>query len=382
MGLWSVFAAGLLAGGASCAAVQGGLLVAAVVPRDQQPHDAPVTPPGPRRSTSAKHRRAAARERQRYYAALRAQRAVVPVPAESQLLPLVGFLAGKLSSHVMLGAALGAFGAVAQPSFQLRAGLQIAAGAFLLLLAAQLLGAPGLSWLVPSPPAALRRVVRRSARLDAAFAPTLLGFLTILVPCGVTLATMFLAVASGSPAWGAAAMGVFVIGTAPLFAALGFVVRRGANRLRRLVAVGSGVVVLGSGLLSLNTGLVLAGSPLTLSDAYQSVVGTQPEVIADGRGPDGVQHFTIEARRTSYTPSRLRAQADVPTVVTFRTDGNQGCTSVTVIPSLAVTRSLPATGDTDIDLGTPAAGTLRYTCGMGMYSGTIRFTDDLTPEEP
>ena len=92
-----------------------------------------------------------------------------------------------------------------------------------------------MAWLVPTPPARLRRVVRRSARLDAVFAPVLLGLLTILIPCGVTLSVMFLAVASGSPLWGAAAMGVFVVGTSPLFATVGFLVRRGARRLRRFV---------------------------------------------------------------------------------------------------------------------------------------------------
>ena len=53
-----------------------------------------------------------------------------------------------------------------------------------------------------------------------------------------------------------------------------------------------------------------------------------------------------------------------------------GCTRVTVIPSLGVRRSLPDTGDDTIDLGRPPAGGLRYTCGMGMYSGSIKFATE------
>lgn len=68
--------------------------------------------------------------------------------------------------------------------------------------------------------------------------------------------------------------------------------------------------------------------------------------------------------------------AGVPTDLTFRTNGNRGCTRVTVIPSLGVQRSLPDTGEETVDLGRPQAGSLRYTCGMGMYSGSIEFTDE------
>src|SRR5258705_10690745 len=43
--LWAVFLTGLLAGGASCAAVQGGLLAGALAP-PRQGHPAPVPPGG------------------------------------------------------------------------------------------------------------------------------------------------------------------------------------------------------------------------------------------------------------------------------------------------------------------------------------------------
>ena len=74
-----------------------------------------------------------------------------PRSLSEQVVPLAGFLGGKFTSHVLLGAGLGAFGAAMQPSFQARAVMQLIAGGFLLLLAANLLGAPGLSWLVPAP---------------------------------------------------------------------------------------------------------------------------------------------------------------------------------------------------------------------------------------
>ncbi len=386
MNLWGIFVTGLLAGGASCAAVQGGLLVASTLQRSGGvAMELPVQLPRsavPGKARTAHQRRNAARLRAQHRQALQQVQNASPRSLSEQVVPLAGFLGGKFTSHVLLGAGLGAFGAAMQPSFQARAVMQLIAGGFLLLLAANLLGAPGLSWLVPAPPARLRRLVRRSARLDAVFGPVLLGFLTVLIPCGVTLSVMFLVIASGSPLWGAAAMAVFVIGTSPLFAAIGFLVRRGAQRLRRLVAIGSGLVVLASGLVAIDTGLVLADAPFSFSDGLQQLFGPEPEVAAPPVGADGIQHLVVNVGNSSYSPSRLTAVAEVPTDLTFRTNGNRGCTSVTVIPSLGLQRSLPSTGDDTIDLGQPQAGNLRYTCGMGMYSGSINFTTEPPKDVP
>jgi hypothetical protein len=55
-----------------------------------------------------------------------------------------------------------------------------------------------------------------------------------------------------------------------------------------------------------------------------------------------------------------------------RSDGAAGCIRAFVIGDTQTV--LPESGDTRIDLGTPTAGTLRYACGMGMYTGAITVT--------
>ena len=42
-----------------------------------------------------------------------------------------------------------------------------------------------------------------------------------------------------------------------------------------------------------------------------------------------------------------------------------------LVPSRGVEEVLPAQGDTRIDLGGLQPGEVRYSCGMGMYIGTI-----------
>lgn len=348
MSLWAAFATGLLAGGASCAAVQGGLL-AGVVARRRDPQPVPA---GRRRSRSAPD----------------------PVPG-GDVLPVAGFLAGKLVSHVALGAALGTLGSAVSLGFQARAVLQIGAGVVMLVLAADLLGFRAAQRLVPKPPAAWGRLVRRSGRWGGGLAPAALGAATILIPCGVTLSMEFLAIASGSPLRGAGIMAAFVLGTSPLFAALGYAARWSATALRGRLAVLAGVAVLVAGVWSIDAGLTLRGSSFTLASAWQSLRGAQPgpptnmPVAADGQ-----QQVVITVRSAGYSPSRSAVRAGVPTTLVLRSDGADGCTSAIVFPTLGVERILPEEGDTVIDVGPLRAGTHRFSCAMGMYGGTIEAT--------
>lgn len=351
MSLWAVLITGLFAGGASCAAVQGGLLAGTVARR---------------RGIAAASPGATAAE------------AELGAPPRDAL-PVAGFLAGKLASHTLLGAALGLLGDAVQVGFRTRAALQVTAGVVMVVLAADLLGLRAVRRLVPQPPAAWSRLVRRSARWGGGFGPALLGATTVLIPCGVTLGMEFLAVASGSALAGAAIMATFVVGTSPLFAAIGYLARRSASVMRGRLALLSGAAVLVAGLVSLNSGLVLWGSPVTVSSAWGRLTSggsttAAPTAAAPAIGADGVQRLVIEARDTSYTPSRLAARAGVPTELVMRTNGNQGCTRAVVFPALRIQKVLPATGDTVIALGSLPPGTHRFTCSMGMYSGSIQAT--------
>lgn len=62
----------------------------------------------------------------------------------------------------------------------------------------------------------------------------------------------------------------------------------------------------------------------------------------------------------------------MPTKLVMKTNGTYDCSSSLIIRSMNYRSSLPATGETEIDLGTPKAGDkIQGTCGMGMYSFAI-----------
>ncbi|MFI5520517.1 sulfite exporter TauE/SafE family protein [Streptomyces platensis] len=372
---------GLLAGGASCAAVQGGLLAGAVTRRrtpaassTSTPTCKPSSPPASRGTTTtlAKDRPAAAAN------------ASEPKP----LAPVGAFLAGKLLSHTVLGALLGVFGDALQPSPRTQAVLLLVAGAFMVLFALDLFGVKAVGRLVPRPPASFGRLLRRSAKTDSVATPALIGFATVLVPCGVTLSMELLAVSSGSAVAGAAVMAGFVLGTSPLFAALGYVFRRTGRARSGSLAALTGVVVLAVAVWTMASALQAGGwvsfqddKPAAASQAFTVEGGSQGEPGGGGKPAPGApvridasgrQIVTVTVTEV-YDPHQFTAKAGVPTTLVLHGQGANGCARAFTIPELGVREIVEQDGDTKIDLGKRKPGTLRFSCAMGMKTGAINF---------
>ncbi|MFJ3927044.1 sulfite exporter TauE/SafE family protein [Streptomyces sp. NPDC090022] len=376
---------GLLAGGASCAAVQGGLLAGAVTRRRT-----PASDPAARRPA-----RAASQAEGRPEGAAAALPGA-PGAERRPLAPVGAFLSGKLLSHTLLGALLGAFGNAIQPSPRAQAVLLLAAGLLMVLFALDLFGVKTVGRLVPRPPASLGRLLRRSARTDSVGTPALIGFATVLVPCGVTLSMELLAVTSGSPVAGAAVMAGFVLGTAPLFALLGYLFRRSAQALSGRLAVLTGVVVLTVAVWTVGSALQ-AGGWFSFTAPAEPATATGPFTVEQAEGgeedgdpaPSGTGGTAVDAPPVRidasgkqvvtltvtdfYEPTAFTAKAGVPTTLVLHGKDSGGCARAFTIPELGVQEIVERDGDTEVDLGTRKPGTLRFSCAMGMQTGAIDF---------
>lgn len=361
MNLMAILLTGLLAGGVSCAAVQGGLLTGLVA---RQPR---LTPAATTSNVRASKPRSTA--------------TLDPAPAAGgwrrqladDLAPVGGFLAGKLVSHTILGALLGGIGTAVELSADTRGWAQLIAGALIICFGLAQLEVGPFKGFVISPPASWLRVVRGRARSQAAFAPALLGFATILIPCGVTLSVMALALTSGSWLNGAATLAVFVIGTSPLFTLIGYAANKAATTWKGRLAAATGVVLLAMGLYTFNGGLTILGSPLAASNLTATLGLGQAE--ADGStvesAADGTQTAVITVSSGYYSPNNVLLKAGVPTKLIFRSDGARGCERALVIPAFDFQQVLPENGDTVVDAGVLKPGTIKYSCSMGMVSGQI-----------
>ena len=122
----------------------------------------------------------------------------------------------------------------------------------------------------------------------------------------------------------------------------------------------------------LTASLIVAGAIMFSSNASSSTTGSAPVDAHNVSIVDGTQIVAISAKG-GYNPQKSLAKAGVPTILRFNTSNSYDCSSSIRIPSLNISKSLPASGATDIALGSPQAGVLHGTCGMGMFSFEVDF---------
>jgi plastocyanin domain-containing protein len=122
-------------------------------------------------------------------------------------------------------------------------------------------------------------------------------------------------------------------------------------------------------IISIIVAVVLIGGAFVLTrsgDTGQTANANNVSVV------DGKQIIEITARG-GYQPRKSIAKAGIPTIIRFNTKGTFDCSSSVRIPSLNISKSLPQTGSTDIDIGSGKLGTLQGSCGMGMYPFEVEF---------
>ncbi|MBI5467449.1 MAG: sulfite exporter TauE/SafE family protein [Candidatus Kerfeldbacteria bacterium] len=327
---WLALITGLTTGGLTCMAVQGGLLLGVLAKRDGE-----TTPPGTTWS-----------------------RLVVPVSA---------FLIAKITIYTLLGLALGLIGAKLKLSTAFSVWLQSIAGAFIIITGLRIIWPHWLPWLTIAPPAGVRRYLRRQGKSESWYAPAFLGLLTILIPCGTTIAMETAAVATGNPWQAAMILFAFTLGTAPLFFIFGLLAKSMAAVQRKLAWV-TAMIVLALGLSTVNGALVMVDSPYSFQNelaAARAVFGSEEATSA------AVTNVTINVLADGYEPNAITIPTGTPVQLALKAAPRLGCTSIFRIPKLDVEEALIAGQTTTVSITAPAPGRYTFSCGMGMYTGTI-----------
>ena len=124
--------------------------------------------------------------------------------------------------------------------------------------------------------------------------------------------------------------------------------------------------------ISIIVAVLLIGGAFAFSrSGSQGNIATTP--LANNVSMAGEKQIIEIRAKGGYQPRKSVAKAGVPTVLRFDTNGTFDCSASIRIPSLGISKILPQSGATDIDVGIAQAGTLRGTCGMGMYPFEIEF---------
>ncbi len=88
---------------------------------------------------------------------------------------------------------------------------------------------------------------------------------------------------------------------------------------------------------------------------------------------NGIQYINLDVKH-GYSPETSVAKSGIPTKLIAKTNGTYDCSSSLSIRSVKYQAYLPATWETEIDLGTPQSGeTINGVCGMGMYSFEVKY---------
>jgi len=83
----------------------------------------------------------------------------------------------------------------------------------------------------------------------------------------------------------------------------------------------------------------------------------------------------IRVDKNGFSPSSIEAEAGHKLNLVFNRADKNNCGSTVVIPKLKVRKNLPVGKDVIVSLTPTEAGNITFTCGMGMYKGSVVITD-------
>jgi sulfite exporter TauE/SafE len=355
MNLWAIFFTGLTSGGLSCLAMQGGLLAGG----NANQKDSELDIKSQKKSNQT-------------------------FSSFDQLdwLPVSLFLFAKLVSHTLLGFLLGWLGSQLELSLNMRLIFQSLAALFMIATALNLLEAhPIFRYVVFQPPKFINRLVRNTSKGKELFTPALLGFLTILVPCGITQSMEVLAITSGNAVQGSLIMAAFVLGTSPLFAVVGVATAKLSETFKSSFMKLAAVMILFLALSSINGVLIVLDSPITFQKVTKPVtyffseerfskdrLAQSDSVITDTKG---IQHAKIMVNNAGYTPKRFQVKVGQPVELTVQSSEAYSCATSFVFKEFNIKFQL-GPNDTKVAQFTPTEkGEFTFACSMGMYTGIM-----------
>lgn len=343
--LFAIFLTGLLTGGLTCLAVQGGLLASTIAQREEE------------------------RMKEKLKDRLR----------DGHALPILSFLAAKLAAYTVLGLGLGALGSFFKLSITAQVVLQIAVSLFMVGTAFALVDAhPFFRYFIIQPPKFLTRRVRSQSKSGNIFAPAILGAFTVFIPCGTTQAMMALAVGTGSALFGAAVMFAFVLGTSPVFFILGYFAARLSDALHKTFLKVAAWAIILLAVFNINNAIALSGSQLTFGRLAKSAFCSiaycpgESQVGGEAGASAAVSEQTIEISNNGYSPRSFTVKAGSQVKLNLVNKDGWSCAQAFTIPKLGIQKVVrPGQSETVAFAAPPSPGQITFSCSMGMYQGVI-----------
>lgn len=299
--------------------------------------------------------------------------------------PNLFFNAGRLASYTVLGGAMGALGSAVKLSTGFTGLLVAAAGMVMLYLGLKLTGiSPKLSNLSLALPKKLGRALgMKDQNKDYSHKEALIGgALTFFLPCGFTQAMQIYAVTTGSFTSGALIMFLFALGTLPGLLGVGALTSVLKGTPARIFFRFVGLVVLALGVMNIANGYNLSGIDIQLpsfaSAASACPVGAACPASGGGGGSggqlapveNGEQVVNMTQSASGYSPNSFTVKVGVPVKWIINATNAYTCSASIRMPAYNIAQFLRS-GQNVITFTPTQTGNIRFTCGMGMYSGNF-----------
>lgn len=296
--------------------------------------------------------------------------------------PHVFFNAGRILSYILFGAVIGLAGSFFQLTGFSLGLLTIIVSLVMLLMGMQLTGiSPRLEDVKITLPVGIARRLGIHKQQNGEYTNTnasVMGALTFFLPCGFTQAMQLYAMTTGSPLSGALIMGVFAVGTAPGLLGVGGLTSIVKGAFAQSFFRIAGVVVVLLSLFNLNNGLNLSGiNPLYLNLTGASNVLAAADTTAQLENGTQIIRMTQDAR--GYNPNAFIVTKDIPVRWIIDSIDPNTCAASIYADKIGV-KTLLHPGENVIEFTPKDAGTIRFTCSMGMFAGTITVVENGNPK--
>ncbi len=287
--------------------------------------------------------------------------------------PHVFFNFGRLASFTVLGGLIGLLGSAFKLSSSVLGILTITLGFVMLFLGLKLVEIfPRLH----NKNIVLPKIISRlfGLRMDiqeySHRGALITGALTFFVPCGFTQAMQLYAVSTGSFMEGALIMGIFALGTLPGIVGIGGLTSAVKGSFARYFFKFAGLVVVLLALFNINSGWNLTGFTFAQVADWGRDQGTLTTGSVEAKIENGKQIVEMVQAANGYSPSQFTIKKDVPVVWKIRSTTQYTCAAYINMPGAGISEPL-FLGENTIEFTPTKTGPMRFTCSMGMYSGSF-----------
>lgn len=290
--------------------------------------------------------------------------------------PHLFFNLGRIASFFVLGGVLGALGGFLSLSSGILGFLTMFIALVMLLMGVQLTEiSPVLNAYKLTLPKSISRALGLERHHEKEYSHRssfTLGALTFFLPCGFTQLMQMNAIASGGFLPGAFLMAAFAAGTAPGLLGVGGLtsVVRGSGA--KMFFKTAGLFVIALAFFNFANGYRLTGWAAPW-EGNGTTAGQLPDV-ATAPVENGVQLIRMTQDWSGYKPNQFTVKRGVPVRWIIDAKSPNACSGGISAPAINVTRYFEQ-GENVIEFTPQKAGTIRFTCTMGMYPGTITVVD-------